>query len=500
MNAFAGSAPRALGPTVASLLALMVLAGCIDGAGIKPEASFIDPAGVDVSSAMRAAASDANWPATDWWLAWQDPQLDMLMKRAVKGSPTLAIVRSRVTAAVWQARVAHADELPDVEGSGEFARTRFPRYATPSPPGGTTVWNNSAAVSLTYDLDFWGKNRAIEQGALSHVQAAVADAQFAKVELEVAVARTYARFALQEVLLAVFRSINEEESRNMEIALRRRAAGISGELDASQAKTQYEAGRTDIARTQNEIALARLQIAYLVGEGPGFGEQLKAPSLPDNVATALPSALPAELIGHRADVVAQRWRAEEAAKKVAAAHADFYPDIDLVASASLASLTPFGGFFNFINSDAVGHSVGIAASLPIFDAGRRRGNFGVATAEYDDAVFKYNDTVLSAMQSVAQDVTSLQSLDFQQKTADSAWQSSRRAYDIAISGYRGGITEYLDVLVAQKVMLQQERDVALIHAQRVDSWVLLMKDLGGGAQINAVPVGEKAGESDARGN
>jgi NodT family efflux transporter outer membrane factor (OMF) lipoprotein len=495
MKAFAGPRLGALGLCIASCLTLTVLAGCINGGGIKPEASFVEPATLDAGNAIRAAASDANWPTSEWWLAWKDPQLDMLMRQAVSGSPTLAIVRSRVTAAIWEARALHADELPNVEGGGELARTRFPRYATPSPPGGTTVWNNSASVSLTYDLDFWGKNRAIEQGALNDVQAKVADAQFAKVELQVAVARTYTDLALQQALLEIYLSINQEELRNMDIATRRRAAGISGEIDASQARAQYEAGQTDIVRTRNEIAVARLQLAYLVGKGPGFGDQLKAPSLPRDVATALPSALPADLIGHRADVVAQRWRAAAAAETVKAAHADFYPNIDLIATASLASVTPFGGFFNFLRSDAAGHSVGIAGSLPIFDAGRRRGHYGVATAEYDDAVLKYNDTVLQAMQGVAQDVTSLQSLDIQQKSADAAWQASRRAYELADSGYRGGITEYLQVLVAQKVMLQQEHDLAVIHAQRVDAWILLMKDLGGGAEINAMPAEVKAGET-----
>src|SRR6202034_1071963 len=119
------------------------------------------------------------------------------------------------------------------------------------------------------------------------------------------------------------------------------------------------------------------------------------------------------------------------AEKVDAAHADFYPNINLVASASLASLVPFGGFFNFINSDAVGHSVGFAGSLPIFDAGARRGHYGVAMAEYDDAV-------LSAMKSVAQQVTLLQSIEMQQRSAEAAVQASKRSYDLATRGYRGG--------------------------------------------------------------
>lgn len=498
MNGSIGHTLGTVGLAVVACVCATLLTGCINGAGIKPEASMIDAASIDPGAALRDAAKDAKWPTGEWWQAWHDPQLDMLMGRAVSGSPTLAIVRSRVTAAIWQARALHADELPQAEGTADLARTRFPRYATPSPPGGTTVWNNSAAVELSYDLDLWGKNRAVEQGALDEVQASVADAQFGKVELQVAVARTYTELALQYALLDIYESINEEERRNVEIASARRKAGVSGDIEASQARSQYQAGTTDILRTRYEISVAKLQIAYLVGEGPGFGDALTRPALPPDIDVPLPTYLPAEIIGHRADIVAQRWRADEAAKKIDAAHADFYPNINVVASASLASLTPFGGFFNFINSDAVGHSVGLAGSLPIFDAGARRGHYGVATAEYDDAVLRYNDAVLSAMKSVAQQVTLLQSVEMQQKSAEASLQSSKHSYELATQGYRGGITEYLDVLVDQKIMLQQERELALIRAERVDAWVLLMKDLGGGAQVEAGPAKVTSGEQDAR--
>jgi NodT family efflux transporter outer membrane factor (OMF) lipoprotein len=489
-------AVRAPRPAFVTLATLALLAGCISGAGIRPEASLIDADKLDPGHAVRAAANDAAWPTGAWWRAWHDPQLDRLMTRATSDSPTLAIVRSRVTAAIWQARALHADELPDVEGTAAFARTRFPRYATPSPPGGTTVWNNSAAITLSYDLDLWGKNRAITEGAIDSVQAAAADAQFARVELETAVARTYTELALQYMLLDIYQSISDEERRNVDIATRRHRAGISADIDASQAEAQYQAGLTDIQRTRYAIEVARLQLAYLAGAAPGLADGLTRPALATDTDVALPASLPAELIGHRADVVAQRWRVAAAAKKVGAAHADFYPNINLVVGASLASVAPFGGFFNFVNSDAAGHTAGVAGSLPIFDAGRRRGNYGVATAEYDDAVLKYNDTVLAAMQGVAQDVTLLRSLDARQASSDGALRSSRRAYELANRAYRGGIAEYLDVLVAQRVMLQQERDVALLRAQRVDAWVLLMKNLGGGAELNPLPATITSGGRD----
>ncbi|GAB2890861.1 efflux transporter outer membrane subunit [Paraburkholderia jirisanensis] len=472
---------------VALTACIVSLSGCINGGGIRPEASFIDAAKLDSGEQMRQAAGTAGWPTSRWWERWNDPQLDQLMERAVAGSPSLAVVQSRLTAAIWHARALYANEMPEVDGGAGFARTRFPRYASPSPPGGTTVWRNSAAIDLYYDLDLWGKNRATAAGALDVVQASVADTQFATIELRASVARIYNQLAAQYALLDVYQTISDDEKHNVEIATKRRGAGIASSIELSQASAQYTGGLADLIRTRNEIALARLQLAYLVGEGPGFGDSLTRPKPPGQMNAELPTSLPAELIGHRPDVVAKRWRAEAAAKAIDAARADFYPNIDLLATASLASTAQFGGFLNFINSDAVGHSVGVAISLPIFDAGRRRGNYGVATANYDEAVLTYNDAVLSAMQSVAQQVTSLQSLATQQVAVQDAVTASRQSYELSQRAYVGGITEYLDVLIAQKVMLQQERDLVLVQARRVDEWTLLMKDLGGGLAVVETP-------------
>jgi NodT family efflux transporter outer membrane factor (OMF) lipoprotein len=485
-------------PAVAAFCLAAVLCGCINGRGIKPEASYIDTASVDTGVAVRDAARSAGWPTDTWWAQWDDPQLDQLVTRAAAGSPTLAIVQSRLTAAIWQASALRAYEFPEVDGRADFARARFPRYGGPSPPGGTTVWRNSAAIDLYYDLDLWGKNRARASGAEDIVHASAADAQFALLELQVAIVRIYNQLAVQYALLDVYQTINDDEKHNFDIATARRQAGIGSNVELSQAATQYKAGIADIVSTRNAIALARLQIAYLVGEGPGFGDSLTRPKPPGEKNAELPTSLPAELIGHRPDVVASRWRAEAAARAIDVAHAEFYPNVDLVATASLLSTAQFGGFFNFVNSDAIGHSVGVAISLPIFDAGRRRGNYGVATAEYDEAVLKYNDTVLAAMQNVAQQVTSLQSLAVQQSTVEDALVAAQQSYRLATRGFASGITEYLDVLVAQKAMLQQERDLVLVQGRRVDEWALLMRDLGGGIGPIATPDSISSGADHAR--
>ena len=480
-------------------LLIAALSGCIDGHDIRPEATAIHPHDVDAGQALRTANKTDAWPAQEWWRDWHDPQLDRLIQRAVSGSPSLAIVRSRVTAAIWQARALHADELPNADAGVGLSRTRFARYDTSSPPGGMSTWNNSATLDLSYDLDLWGKYRATERGAKDDVSAAMLDVEFATVELEVAIARTYNQLALQYALLDVYVAINDEERRNLEIANKRRHAGLGTDVEIEQASAQSDAGITDIRRTENDIEIARLQLAYLVGEGPGFGDTLTRPATPDTIQAALPSSDPGEIVAHRPDIVAQRWRIAAAAESMKAVHADFYPDVRLVAFASLASVAPVGGFFNFVSDDGLGHGIGITGTLPVFDADRRRGHYGVVTAEYDDAVLKYNDMVYAAMQGVAQRIASMRSLSVQSESASRAMVSSKKAYQLADRGYRGGLTEYLDVLIAQKIMLQQQISVTLIQSSWLDQWVLLMKDLGGGARIpNASP--ESSAEASLGGN
>jgi len=231
----------------------------------------------------------------------------------------------------------------------------------------------------------------------------------------------------------------------------------------------------------------RNALAVLTGRGPGAGAALARPALRLDVPVALPANLPAELVGHRPDIRAARWRVEAMARGMHAAHADFYPNIDLIASAGLASAA-FGGFFTFVNNDAMRHGFGAAISLPIFDGGVRQGRYGVAVADYDLAVETYNEAVLGAFRDVADQVVSLQSLAQQQVDIEAANGSARRAFDYATQGYRAGLTDYLNVLSTQTELLQAQQALANVRAARLDTWAQLMMALGGGVE----PAGDAA--------
>jgi len=464
----------------AALACAWLLGGCINSGGIHTQASMIDPATLDPGAALRATQQDAKWPVDDWWRQWRDPQLDRLVQDATAGNPGLRAVETRIDEARFQAQIAGANALPQLDAGGTFERRRYARYTTPAPPGGTTVWSNSIEADLSYDLDLWGKSRAIREGALDTVHAVAADARFAEIELQTAVVRSYVQLELQYALLDVYHAVQNEQQRTLDIATRRWRAGVGSRLEVSQASTQFAMSTTRAQQAEQQLALTRLSIAGLAGQGPGYGDSLRRPSLALNVPVALPASLPAELIGHRPDVVAERWRVLAADKGIDAAHADFYPDINLLATASLGSAATFGGFFNFVNSDGMGHGVGAAISLPIFDGGRRRGNYGVAVSSRDAAVDAYNQSVVNAMQAVAMQVVSLRSLEQQQASVEATLDSAHASFRLADTGYRSGITEFLNVLAAQNEQLQQEESLAQIQAKRLDSWALLMKELGGG--------------------
>ncbi|MBU9589653.1 efflux transporter outer membrane subunit [Burkholderia multivorans] len=470
-------------------LGALLLGACANTGGIAPRARLIDP--VKVANGIPASSSRAAWPRDDWWTGWRDPQLDALVTDAVAGSPAIRVAQARIDRFVELDRIAGASRYPVVSSSGDFSRARFARLASPSPPGGNTVWNNSVGIDLSYALDLWGKHRAEREGTLDSALAAEADEREARLALETAVVRTYITFARAFDQRDVTLGTLKRQQGIVDIIERRSRAGLASPFEVTQAGTPVAATRAQIEELDRQLGVLRNELAVLTGQGPMAGSKLTRPTLRLDTPATLPTNLPAELVGHRPDIVAARWRVEAASMNVRAAKADFYPNIDLIASAGLASAA-FGGFFTFVNNDAMTHQFGAAVSLPIFDGGLRQGRYGVAIAEYDLAVETYNQTVLAAFRDVANQVVSLQSLARQQIDIAASVDSARRAFDYAAQGYRAGITDYLNVLSSQTELLQAQQALANVRAARLDAWAQLMMALGGGVE----PAGDDIGTSD----
>lgn len=473
-------------PVQKELVALAVLtisltiAGCANTGGIAPQARATDPASLDAGAAIRAANADAQWPAADWWRAYNDPQLDAWIAAAQAGNPTLAVAQARVRQAQSMAGVARAAQSPQINGNLSIERQHWPDnlYYGPGPLADANTWDNTGVIGLSYHLDLWGKDRNAAAGALDAAHASAADARAAQLELEANVVRAYIDMSMNYALLDIATATLQQQQQIVGLANRRLKGGLGTQLEVSQAQTPVPEYERQIDALEEAIALGRNQLAALAGKGPGAGDSITRPALSLSAPAGLPSALPAELLGHRPDIVAARWSVAAQARGIDVAKANFYPDINLLAS--IGGYAAAGPLFQFLRSANGGWTAGPALSLPIFDGGRLRSELGASNAGYDAAVEQYNQTIVSALKGVADQVVHLRSLQTQQDDAGRSVAAARKNYELSKEGYKRGLSDYLNVLVAQNQLLRAQEGVARIQAQRLDAHASLMTALGGG--------------------
>jgi NodT family efflux transporter outer membrane factor (OMF) lipoprotein len=470
----------------------ITIAGCASTHGIAPQAQPLSASQVDQGAAVRTAAQNAAWPGDSWWQAWHDPQLDQLIAAALRDNPTMAGAAARVRYAAALAQQARADTQPQLNLEASVARERWPDnyFYGPGALGGASTWNNTAALGLWYDLDLFGRHRDLARGALDEARAAAADQRAARLSLESSVIRVYIEFSLNYALRDKLEAILAEQNHILTLATARLNGGIGTQLEVSQAEAPLPETGRELEVLDERNALLRNQLAILTGKGPGAGDTLQRPSLSalvqSGTAPALPADLSFDLLGHRPDVVAQRWRVEAQSQGIAAAQAAFYPNVSLSVAAggfAAAGGVLSGGLLTFLAAKSLSYTAGPALSLPIFDGGRLRAQLGAASADYDLAVAQYDQTVLNAFKQVSDQIVTLNSLARQQTQIDEALATAQKSDRLATEGFRRGLTDYLNVLNAQTRLLTQQQLQQQLLASRLDAYAALMSALGGGLPL-----------------
>ncbi|MEO8780290.1 MAG: efflux transporter outer membrane subunit [Rhodanobacter sp.] len=459
--------------TLATVLTL-ALAGCASSGGLHPNGRLTDPA--TLGSAHRlAAVTDpaAVWPTTDWWSALGDPQLDALITEALKTNPGLAVADARARAAQAEVGIADAARRPSVNGGASVAGARIPASVL---PGGHFNVAKYGYASFKWGLDLWGGKRAAWQAALGASRAADVDARAARIELSGNIARAYAQlgYAFDQQDLAGGELHRAQQSH--QLTAQRVAAGIDNQITLKQADGEVATAEQDVALAERAVNAARSSLAVLLGKGPDRGDEISRPKLLTPGAVAVPDNLPLELIGHRADLVAARWRVEATGKDIKVAKTEFLPDISIGA---LAGVLRLGGGNPFTLPSRF-YQFGPSLSLPIFDGGRLRANLSGKDAQYDLAVAQYNQTLVGAVNEVADDVSALQSLRQELSAQRRAQSAATEAWDLAMQRYKAGIGSYLEALSVRQQLLLANRGVAALQAQQVDRSVQLIQALGGG--------------------
>ncbi|AZD83855.1 Tetrapartite efflux system, outer membrane factor lipoprotein FusA-like [Pseudomonas chlororaphis subsp. aureofaciens] len=460
----------------------LAISGCIGTGGIAPQGKALPANTLATDEAIQSAARDARWPAAQWWQAYGDAQLNQWVTLAVQGSPSMAMAAARVRQARAMAGIAESAESLQIKGDATLKRHNWPTdpFYGPGELANSTTWDNNAALGFSYALDLWGRESNASERAVDLAHMSAAEARQAQLELQNNVVRAYIQLSLQYAQRDIVLATLKQQEQILELAQKRLAGGIGTHFEVSQAQTPLPETHRQLDALDEEIALGRNQIAALAGKGPGAGAQLQRPSLSLAAPLKLPSALPAELLGQRPDVVASRWQVAAQARGIDVAHAGFYPNVDLVGS--LGYMATGGGALEFLTGKKLNYNVGPAISLPIFDGGRLRAELGEAAAGYDIAVAHYNQTLVNALKNISDQLIRRESMDKQAEFAAESVASAQKTYDIAMVAFQRGLTDYLNVLNAQGMLFRQQQVQQQVQAARLSAHAELVTALGGGLE------------------
>jgi len=456
---------------VAAVAAAALLASCAPMRPAPPGERMVD------ASALSASVVAVDWPREDWWRRYDDAQLDALVAEGLAGSPALAAAKARIARAAAAAGVARAALLPELSGSAAITYQRYSEnYIFPPPFAGNWDTDGRLTLDFAYEIDFWNKNGAALQAALSQAQAAEADAQAARLLLTTQIARTY--FNLQRLFAQrdVSRAAIVQREEVARITEQRFGAGLDTKVEVKQAEAALATVRTELAQYDDAIASTQHQIAALIGAGPERGTTIAAASLAPVPSSQLPVAVPIDLLSRRPEIVASRWRVEAASSDIEVARALFYPNVNLLAFVGFNSI----GLSKLLESASGVAGVGPAIHLPIFEGGRLNANLRGREADRDLAVAVYNNAVIDAVRDVADALSAIRQLAQVAHEQAKARAATTDAYDIAVIRYRAGLGNYLTVLTAQTQQLVQDRLDADLKARAFELDVNLARALGGG--------------------
>ncbi|MCU1718104.1 efflux transporter outer membrane subunit [Pseudomonas sp. 5P_3.1_Bac2] len=448
------------------LVAALLLAGC----NLAP--TFTPPE-QPLPAQFEHGAQALHGVDASWWQAFGSTELTRFVERAGAGNLDLASAISRVRQADIQARVAGAPLLPSV--SGNLVGNR--NFAADNSGGG--VRNAySAGLSISYELDVWGKNRnnlsASEQNALATAY------ERDTVALTVAAATASSYLKVLELRererIAVDNLANAEQV--LKVAEAKTRLGASSELELLQQQTLVEQRRAAIPGLRQQRQTAENALAILLGTVPqGFAAQIKADSLNGLLLSQEQvGLLPSELLLRRPDIQAEEARLRAANADIGAARAALFPSLSLSGSSGYSADV----FSNLFNSGNLASSLGASLLQPIFRGGALKGALELSQERYVELADGYRKTVIVALQEVEDALITLREGQQQYDSQRQVLAYAQKAFELAQLQYSQGSADILTVLSAQQSFFSARDSLLQNQSSQLQNQVQLYKVLGGG--------------------
>lgn len=413
-------------------------------------------------------------PRGAWWQGYNDPLLNDLEARSEAASPTVAAAVARYDQAVALADRAGTERLPEISAGPSIARDRVSAGRPGSPGSSSTYTTRTLGGSFDWEIDLWGRLRGAARAGRADAAASNADLAAVRLSLHASIADTYFRLRQLDAEADLLLQTSKAYQRAFELTDIRHSGGIASGVDTSRAQSQLSDARAQLATIALDRANAEHQLAVLVGETPStFSVPAATPLIqPFPVAAGIPS----ELLQRRPDIAAAERRVAAANERIGVARAAQFPSLTLGLSGGFQNT---GG--NLLSTASSFWALGPLALIgPVFDGGRRKADARQSRAIFDEAAADYRSTVLDAFREVEDSLAGAHHLAGAERQQDEAARAANRTTDLALIRYRDGASDYLEVVVAQTASLIAQRAALVLHTQRLQTSVALIRALGGG--------------------
>ena len=427
-----------------------------------------------------------------WQDFYSDERLKALIALGLENNKDFESARLAIEKARAQYRITDINDLPTINGQAEYSRQSqsSPRVETPFGSTGGRQTTDSYSVNLglaSYELDFWGRIDSLKDQALQRFLSTTAAKDSIQISLISNIAQSYANLSYSLAQLKLAEATVESRERSLFIAQERFKAGIDPKLPSLQSAAALENARLAVLRAQSSILTSRNALQFLLG-APVPTELIPAPAVSNITNHEVFSAgLPSELLRYRPDVLQAEYDLKAAGANIAVARAAYFPTISLASSVGVRS----DGLSDLFDNDAVGWSFGPNISVPIFDAGRLDANYDVAKVEREQTLASYERSIQTAFREVS-DVLATRATLGEQLAAQYRLQDNfDQTYEIADARFKAGISNYLDVLDAQRSLFDTQQGILDLELQKIISQIELYQALGGGANLDtpvAIPV------------
>ena len=420
-------------------------------------------------------------PAAEWWKSFNDPELEGLIKRAIEGNLDLQLAAARIDEARAARGEARAGFFPSVGASTSVTRNRQ-RVPVPSSSGGTALphveFNNfEGQFDAAWEVDLFGRIRSGLRAVTADVTASEEARRAVLVSLLGELGRSYADLRGLQLRLAIAEKNIRTQQETLEVTQARSEAGLATDLDVERALAQLETTRSVVPTLQAGIQSAMHRLSVLLGQDPGtlvaeLSSTAPLPVTPPEV----PVGLRSDLLLRRPDVRASEAEIVSATARVGEAKAEYFPRFTFFGSAGrqASQLHDISlGVGNF-------YSAGPSISLPIFTGGRIRSNVQIQDARLQQSVIRYRSALLAALEETENALVNYSNEQQRRERLERGVRSNEEAVKLSNERYRAGLTDFLDVLEAQRALYANEDLLAQSRTAQTVDLIALYKALGGG--------------------